>query len=57
LKFEFYTDADLIDLKMCLGNKTINAGRIFRDNNLGIDLLYVIDPKGNSLEIISRQII
>ena len=57
MKFEFYTDADLIDLKMCLGNKTINAGRIFRDNNLGIDLLYVIDPKGNSLEIISRQII
>lgn len=54
MKFGFYTDANLIDLKACLIRKNINAGRIFRDDNLGVDLLQVIDPEGNVLEIISR---
>ncbi|OUR94260.1 hypothetical protein A9Q87_01030 [Flavobacteriales bacterium 34_180_T64] len=54
MKFGFYTDANLKDLKVCLKSKHINAGRIFRDDNLGIDLLQVIDPEGNVLEIISR---
>ena len=54
MKFGCYTNANLIDLKACLENKNINAGRIFRDDNLGIDLLQVIDPEGNTLEIISR---
>lgn len=54
MKFGFYTDANQIDLKACLKSKNINAGRIFRDNILGIDLLQVIDPEGNILEIISR---
>ncbi len=54
MKFGFYTDANLIDLKACLKSENINAGRIFRDDNLGIDLLQVIDPEGNVLEIISR---
>jgi len=54
MKFGFYTDTNLIDLKTCLKSKNINAGRIFRDDNLGVDLLQVIDPEGNVLEIISR---
>jgi hypothetical protein len=55
MKFGFYTDANLIDLKACLIRKNINAGRIFKDDNLGVDLLQVIDPEGNVLEIISRH--
>lgn len=55
MKFGFYTDANLIDLKTCLKDKNVNAGRIFKDDKLGIDLLQVIDPEGNVLEIISRQ--
>lgn len=54
MKFGFYIDANLIDLKACLIRKNINAGRIFIDDNLGVDLLQVIDPEGNVLEIISR---
>lgn len=54
MKFGFYTNANLIQLKECLKSKAINAGRIFRDENLGVDLLQVIDPEGNVLEIISR---
>lgn len=55
MKFGFYTDANLVDLKACLKRKNINAGRIFKDENLGVDLLQVIDPEGNVLEIISRH--
>jgi len=55
MKFGFYTDANLIDLKTCLVSRNINAGRIFRDDNLSVDLLQVIDPEGNTLEIISRH--
>lgn len=54
MKFGFYTDANLIDLKACFIRKNINAGRIFKDDNLGVDLLQVIDPEGNVLKIISR---
>ena len=55
MKFGFYTDANLVTLKACLKSKNINAGRIFKDDNLGVDLLQVIDPEGNILEIISRH--
>lgn len=55
MKFGFYTDANLVTLKACLKNKDINVGRIFKDDNLGVDLLQVIDPEGNILEIISRH--
>lgn len=55
MKFGFYTNANLIELKSCLKDKNINAGRIFKDDNLGVDLLQVEDPEGNILEIISRQ--
>lgn len=54
MKFGFYTNTNLIQLKECLNSKTIHAGRIFRDDNLGVDLLQVLDPEGNVLEIISR---
>ena len=55
MKIGFYTDANLVTLKTCLKNKNINVGRIFKDDNLGVDLLQVIDPEGNILEIISRH--
>ena len=55
MKFGFYTDANLIDLKACLKGKDINAGRIFRDDKLEVDLLQITDPEGNILEIISRH--
>ncbi|MFT5520430.1 MAG: hypothetical protein ACI9IA_001023 [Enterobacterales bacterium] len=54
MKFGIYTDANLIDLKECLKQQGVKAGRIFNDKNLGIDLLQVIDPEQNVLEIISR---
>ena len=54
-KVGFYTDANLVTLKACFKSKSINAGRIFKDVNLEVDLLQVIDPEGNILEIISRN--
>ena len=54
MKFGFYTNANVIQLRECMKSKTIDAGRIYRDDKLGVDLLQVIDPEGNVLEIISR---
>jgi len=54
-KFGFYTNADLPQLKACLVNAGIQAGRIWKDKLLGIDLLQIIDPRNNVLEIISRR--
>lgn len=55
MKFGIYTNANLSDLKLCLNKQGINAGRIFNDNKLNIDLLQVVDPEQNILEIISRS--
>lgn len=55
MKFGVYTDANLLHLKQCLRDQGVKAGRIFNDDKLGIDLLEVIDPEGNVLEIISRS--
>jgi hypothetical protein len=55
MKFGFYTDAELPKLKQCLLNKGINAGRIYHDENLKVDLLQVLDPEKNILEIIQRK--
>ncbi|WP_224484723.1 VOC family protein [Robertkochia aurantiaca] len=54
MKIGLFTDASLTDLKDCLNNNSGKAGRIFRDQELGIDLLHLTDPEGNVLEIISR---
>lgn len=53
-KVGIYSDADLDSLKQCLQAQDIKAGRIYNDKNLGIRLLHISDPEGNSLEIISR---
>ena len=55
MKFGVYTDANLLDLKRCLKDQGVRAGRIFNDKKLGIDLLQVTDPEQNVLEIISRS--
>jgi hypothetical protein len=47
MKFGIYTNANLTSLKKCLKENNVNAGRIFNDKNLGIDLLYVKDQEGN----------
>lgn len=57
MKFGIYTDANLLSLKHCLNNLGVKAGRIFNDKNLKIDLLQLIDPEQNVLEIISRTIV
>lgn len=54
MKFGIYTNANLTVLKQCLNNQGVKAGRIFKDKKLNIDLLQVIDPEQNILEIISR---
>ena len=54
-KFGVYTNANLLILKKCLEDRGVKAGRIFNDKKLGIDLLQVIDPELNVLEIISRS--
>ena len=54
-KFGVYTSADLPMLKQCLEDQGVNVGRIFKDKNLGVDLLQVVDPELNVLEIISRS--
>ena len=55
MKFGMYTNANLKKLRDCLKKKGVKATRIFKDKNLGIDLLQIIDPEGNMLEIISRK--
>ncbi len=55
MKFGIYTNANLLQLKQCLTNQGVKAGRIFEDKKLGIDLLQVTDPEQNTLEIISRS--
>ena len=54
MKVGIFTDANLLDLRQCLKEQGTNAGRIFNDEKLGIDLLLVTDPDQNVLEIISR---
>jgi hypothetical protein len=54
-KFGVYTNADLPILKQCLEDQGVKAGRIFDDDKLGINLLQVVDPELNVLEIISRS--
>ncbi len=56
MKVGVFTDANLLDLQQCLKEQGLNAGRIFGDEKLGIDLLQVTDPEQNTLEIISRVI-
>ena len=55
MKFGVYTDANLPILKKCLEDQGVKAGRIFSDKKLGIDLLQLVDPELNVLEIISRS--
>ena len=54
MKFGVYTNANLPRLKQCLNSRGIEAGRIYNDEKLNIDLLHVTDPEQNILEIISR---
>ena len=54
MKVGVFTDANLLDLQQCLKEQGVNAGRIFADEKLGIELLQVTDPEQNILEIISR---
>jgi len=54
-KVGIFTNADLPVLKKCLVNTGVNATRIWHDKNLAIDLLQVIDPDGNVLELIARS--
>jgi len=54
-KVGIFSNADLPQLKQCLNTIGVNATRIWQDKNLGIDLLQVIDPDGNVLEIVSRR--
>jgi hypothetical protein len=56
MKVGVFTDANLLDLQQCLNAQGVNAGRIFADEKLGIELLQVTDPEQNTLEIISRVI-
>jgi hypothetical protein len=53
-KYGVYTNADLPILKQCLEDQGVKAGRIFNDKKLSIDLLQVVDPELNVIEIISR---
>lgn len=55
MKVGVYTDADLPSLKSCLKGKGVQAGRIFKDPLLNIDLLLVTDPEGNMVEVMSRH--
>ncbi|MFT5573926.1 MAG: hypothetical protein ACI9FR_002862 [Cryomorphaceae bacterium] len=52
--FGVYSNADLPTLKKCLEGQGVRARRIFNDKKLGIDLLQLVDPEMNVLEIISR---
>ena len=55
LKFGIFSNANLEDLKKCLVQKNIHATRIFKDENLKLDLLSIKDPEGNYFEVISAQ--
>ena len=53
-KVGVFTDANLLDLQQCLKERGADAGRLFEDKKLRINLLQVTDPEKNILEIISR---
>jgi hypothetical protein len=55
MKVGIHQDANLQTLKSCLLGIGVAAGRIFKDENLDLDLLYVTDPDGNGLEIIAPR--
>jgi hypothetical protein len=55
MKFGIFSNANLADLKTCLIQNNIKATRIYKDDNLKLDLLSVKDPEGNYFEIISSQ--
>ena len=55
MKFGIFCNVNLADLKKCLVQNNIKATRIFKDDNLKLDLLSVKDPEGNYFEIISAQ--
>ncbi|MGJ8563922.1 MAG: VOC family protein [Alphaproteobacteria bacterium] len=50
-----YVDANIRQLKDCFLENGISAGRIFRDDNLNIDLLLVRDPEDNIIEMIEKH--
>jgi hypothetical protein len=52
MKFCVYTDADLQQLRQCLKRKQCRGHPHMGRLNLGIDLLQVIDPNQNVIEII-----
>ena len=54
-KVGIFTNADLPTLKHCLIEAGVKASRIWQDKNLAVDLLQVMDPDGNVLEIITRK--
>lgn len=54
MKYGVFINKDLETLKNCLLAKNIKAGRIFRDEELGVDLLLLKDPEGNIFELIQR---
>lgn len=55
MKVGIYTNADLTSLKTCLQEKGVQAGRIFKDPLLKVDLLLVKDPEDNMIEVITRH--
>jgi hypothetical protein len=55
MKIGIHQDSNLQTLKSCLLGIGVAAGRIFEDENLNLDLLYVTDPDGNGLEIIAPR--
>lgn len=54
-KWGVFSNANLSVLKQCLTTSGVKAGRIWKDKNLGIDMLQVIDQRNNVLEIIARR--
>jgi hypothetical protein len=54
-KVGIFVDSNVHQLKECLLEEGVSAGRIFRDDSLNIDLLLVRDPEENIIEIIQRH--
>jgi hypothetical protein len=54
IKKQAIGNCQVITRSLDLKEQGVNAGRIFNDKKLGIDLLKVIDSEKNVLEIISR---
>lgn len=53
-KTGIFINTPVQEIKSCLLQNGVQAGRIFHDREMGFYLLHLVDPEGNELELLSK---